>query len=106
MFRKCCWSKFSTVVVCLALVSGCAHAVPAIEGKVTLDSKPLASGVIDFDPVVGSGQPLSGNIKDGNFNIEIPKNQGLGKCIVRIHSPQPTGRKILAGTPAPRGAMI
>jgi hypothetical protein len=106
MCKSWFWSKVAAVAICLALSSGCAPAVCVVEGKVTLDGKALASGAIDFEPADSRGKLFGADIKDGSYRIEIPHEKALGKSVVRIVSPQPTGRKVLAGPPAPRGAMI
>ena len=52
------------------------------------------------------GKLFGGDIKDGSYRIEIPPAQAQGTSVVRITSPQPTGRKVPAGPPAVAGAMI
>jgi hypothetical protein len=101
-----CWSKVAAIAICLAISSGCAPAVRVVEGKVTLDGKALASGVIDFEPADSRGKLFGGDIKDGIYHIEIPPAQAQGTSVVRITSPQPTGRRVPAGPPAVAGAMI
>jgi hypothetical protein len=105
MHEPWCWSKVATVAIGLTLSSGCAPAVRVVEGKVTLDGKALASGAIDFEPADSRGRPFGGDIKEGSYRIEIPR-EVVGKSVVRIVSLQSTGRKVPAGPPAARGAMI
>jgi hypothetical protein len=72
----------------IVAISGCHHGpqmVP-VTGKVTLGGKPLAFGVITFQPP--SGQPAQGNIQsDGTFSLSTYK-QGdgavVGKHKIRI----------------------
>jgi hypothetical protein len=106
MYKPWCPSKVAAIAICLAVSSGCAPSVHVVEGKVTLDGKALTSGAIDFEPADGRGKLTGGDIKEGGYRIEIPSAQAQGTSIVRIVSPQPTGRKVLAGPPAPAGAMI
>jgi hypothetical protein len=108
MYTTWCWSKVevAALAICLALVSGCAPAVRVVEGKVTLDGKALPSGAIDFEPADSRNKVFGGDIKEGRYRIEIPPAQAQGTSVVRILSPQPTGRKVPAGPPAAPGAMI
>ena len=106
MYKPCCWSKVATIAICLALSAGCAPAARVVEGKVTLDGKKLASGAIDFEPADKRGRLFGGDIKEGSYRIEIPSAQAQGTSLVRIMSPQPTGRRVPAGPPAAVGAMI
>jgi hypothetical protein len=107
MNKPWCWSNVAALATCLAIFSGCAPAARVVEGKVTLDGKTLASGAIEFEPVDGHhGKILGGDIKDGNYRIQIPGDGTAGKSIVRITSMQSTGRKRPAGPPAPRGTML
>jgi hypothetical protein len=107
MYKAGCWSKIAAIAICLALCSGCAPALRVVEGRVTLDGNPLASGAIDFEPAdTHRGKPFGGDIKDGSYRIEIPREGAVGKYVVRITSMRSTGRKVLAGPPAARGATI
>jgi hypothetical protein len=106
MYNLLCASKVASMAICLAISSGCAPAVRVVEGKVTLDGQALASGAIDFEPVDGRGRLIGAEIKEGGYRIEIPHEATLGKSVVRILSPQPTGRKVPAGPPAAPGVMI
>jgi len=106
MYKPWCWSKVATIAIGLAVCSGCAPAVRVVEGKVTLDGKALASGAIEFEPANSRGGLFAGDIKEGSYRIEIPREVTIGKSVVHIMSPQPTGRKVPAGPPAARGAMI
>src|SRR5262249_53688892 len=60
----------------------------------------------DFEPADSRGKVFGADIKEGSYRIEIPQEKAVGKSVVRIESPQPTGRKVPAGPPAARGAMI
>ena len=106
MYKSPCWSNVAAVAICLPLSLGCAPAVRIVEGQVTLDGKALASGAIDFEQADGQGRVFGGDIEEGSYRIEIPEAQARGTSVVRIISPQPTGRKVPAGPPASPGAMI
>jgi hypothetical protein len=106
MCKPWCWSNVAATAICIALYSGCAPEVHVVEGKVTLDGKALTSGAIDFEPADSRGRLFGGDIKEGSYRIEITPEQAQGTSVVRIMSPQPTGRKVPAGPPAARGAMM
>ena len=101
-----CHLCMALIATCLSLANGCGPSTHFAEGILTLDGKPLTSGVIEFEPTDRSGRLLCADIADGSYRIEVPQDQAQGECIVRIMSPQPTGRRIPAGHPAPRGTMI
>src|SRR4051794_8694161 len=84
MYRPWCWSSVVAIAICLALSSGCAPAVRVVEGKVTLDGKPLESGAIEFEPADSHrGKLVGGDIKDGGYRIQIPRDEVVGKSVVR-----------------------
>jgi len=94
-------------VICLTISSSCAPAARVVEGKVTLDGKALASGAIDFEPVDSQqGRLFGADIKEGSYRIQMPREAAVGKYLVGITSMRSTGRKVAAGPPAARGAMI
>lgn len=100
------WSNVAAIAIFVAMSSGCAPAVRVVEGKVTLDGKALASGAIDFEPADKRGKPFGGDINEGSYRVEIPREGAVGNSIVRITSMRSTGRKVPAGPPAARGTMI
>ena len=106
MYKSWCQSRVAVAVICSAIASGCKPAVHVVEGKVMLNGKALASGAIDFEPADSRGRVFGGDIKEGSYRIEVPTAQAQGTSLVRIVSPQPTGRKVPAGPPAAPGAMI
>ena len=99
--------KGSRFFVCAALVMslsllGCGPAAPKelkryrVSGKVTLDSKPLTTGNITFDP--GSGEvPASLDILDGNYEGKAP----VGKSTVRITATRKISMKQKMGFDGP-----
>ena len=79
----------------LALVGCSSDGRMAANGTVTLDGKPLESGMISFQPAPGSvGHSAGGQIKDGEFRL--PADHGLkpGKYLVTIQAFKPTGRMV------------
>lgn len=59
-----------------------------VSGEVTLDSKPLPQGLIQFEPTErGEGKVGSGtSIKDGKYSIPSLKGLPPGEYRIRIHS--------------------
>src|SRR5689334_19475565 len=105
MRRTSSTSMITALAICLALSAGCAPTARVVEGKITLDGKALETGAVEFEPAESHGKILAGDIKDGSYRIDIPPNI-VGKAVVRITSMRPTGRKMPAGPPAPKGTMM
>src|SRR5215213_7473390 len=106
MQKLSCWPKVAAIAIDLVVFSGCTPAVHVVEGKVTLDGDALASGAIDFEPADSRGRVFGGDIRDGSYRIEFPREWAGGKSVVRITSMRSTGRKVPAGPPAARGSMV
>lgn len=104
--KRDCRLCVAVIAACLSASNGCGPSIHVIDGTLTLDGKPLASGAIEFEPTDSSGRLLGTDIMDGRYRIEVPQDQAQGKYIVRIISPRPTGRRVAAGSPAPPGTMI
>jgi hypothetical protein len=66
----------------------------SVAGTVLLDGKPLASGVINFQPVGGAGNSSGGAIAAGEFTIPVTHGLQPGKYAVTIHTVKPTGRTV------------
>lgn len=59
----------------------------AVSGNVTFDGQPLASGTINFEPVdLNTGQPATGTIEDGAYEIDRDAGPTPGSYVVRITS--------------------
>ena len=74
----------------------------AVSGSVTLDSKPLAQGKIQFDPVDAGGGKAAfavGDITDGKYAIDQAAGPVAGKFKVSISSVPSV--KISTGEPGP-----
>jgi hypothetical protein len=65
----------------------------AVQGKVTLDGTPLASGEITFIPLAG-GTMAGAKIINGTYQLSRSEGPMIGKNRVEIRSVQPTGRII------------
>lgn len=91
--------SFSIALLCLApLLVGCGPAVGDVSGSVTVDGKPLASGVIAYVPAEGSGEPATATIADGKYRLQTT----AGKKFVQISAPVVIGkRKEYEGPDAP-----
>lgn len=72
----------------LLAASGCGSEAK-VSGKVTLDGQPLESGTIMFVPADGKGQPQSGEIKNGQYSVNVEP----GSKIVQITSSKVVGQK-------------
>ncbi|MDO5553336.1 MAG: hypothetical protein Q4G68_06205 [Planctomycetia bacterium] len=91
------------MLVCLALATicaGCSNANPqgrkAIEGSVTLDGAPLATGYINFEPIGSQSERTScgAEIKEGKYSITASEGLVPGEYGVSLSSRQ-------ASTPPP-----
>ena len=77
-------------LVALAVVlAGCGSRKPVMEGRITLDGKPIGKGSILLMPANGTGQTAGTGIADGVYRMEAC--QGPMKVI--INSPRKTDRK-------------
>jgi hypothetical protein len=81
--RWLCW----IFLVTASVVVGCNRGVMppkrgALDGKVTLNGKPLASGKIRFMAIDPNATNVSADIKDGQFSV--PKEQGPSKGRYRV----------------------
>lgn len=91
---------FSTIVAVTCLV-GCTQPTPEVKrarvsGKVTLDTKPIQTGSITFDP--GAGEvPSTMDILDGNYEGKAP----VGKNQVRIIATRKVSMKQKMGFDGP-----
>lgn len=80
------------------LVTGCGPSTGTISGSVTIDGKPLDSGVISFVPAEEGSTPATANIAAGKYQLSTT----TGKKIVQISAPIVVGkRKEYEGPDAP-----
>lgn len=84
------------------LVVGCSNGRPMgdVQGRVTLNGKPLSEGAVRFIPIKGDTPATGGIIRDGIFKVQVP----VSKQRVEISSnvvdrektpPNPTGDQIV-----------
>ena len=79
----------------------------AVTGTVTLDGEPLEAGTIVFEPIEGTQSPAAGApITKGAFEIARAGGPMAGTYRVKINAPRKTGKKIVAGSPAPPGTLV
>ena len=92
---------FATVAVAvstLAALAGCGGGKPKakVNGAVTLDGKPLDTGVIHFYPQSDDGGPsASADIKGGRYQLQT----GIGPMKVVINANQVVGKRKMYDTP-------
>jgi hypothetical protein len=92
--RQLCW-----LLVAAVAVAGCDRA-PAppkrgkIEGKVTLNGKPVASGRIRLMAIDPNGTNVAADIKDGEFVVPADQGPTKGKYRVEFSVPSATKRRI------------
>ncbi len=80
----------------LAFVSGCGgDGRLGVSGAVTVDGKPLESGVISFQPAAGNqGHSAGTGVQAGRYEIESTKGLLPGEYQVRIQAFRKTGRMV------------
>jgi hypothetical protein len=87
----------AAVVFAAALVGfagGCGgQSTVSVEGKVTVDGKPLDVGTIGFHPDGWEGKTVGNTVLNGEY--KVPEKLGLapGKYKVQVHWLKPTGKK-------------
>ncbi|MBQ4204588.1 MAG: hypothetical protein II655_12910 [Thermoguttaceae bacterium] len=83
------WSFLAAIAVAFSLVcfTGCKKddGLCDVEGTVTLDGQPLASGTINMGPMAGqSGRGVGGKIENGMYKLRASE----GEMVVTIRSQQ------------------
>ena len=78
-------------------VAGCGGGQPKaqVRGKVTLDGKPVAEGVIQFFPTGATGQSAAATIKDGVYEAET----SVGEMKVTLSANEVVGKQKMYDTP-------
>jgi hypothetical protein len=96
------------LIAVLTLVYGCVSGSRAgIQGEVTLDGAPIESGRIRFVPIEGTpGGGGQAQIVKGQYRIDSAGGPTPGVYRVEILAERKTGKKIPAGSPAPRGTLV
>jgi hypothetical protein len=101
--KRFAFLRFSTATAAVALLvagfSGCGSSsdnLPreAVSGGVTVDSKPLKSGIVTFVPTDPNG-PTQGNFTVVEGKFSVPKEQGLvpGKYEVKVSTSEAEEKK-------------
>lgn len=58
----------------LVAIAGCnTSSDVALTGQVTLDGRPVELGEIRFMPADGKGQPAGGAIRNGTYQVKVPR---------------------------------
>jgi hypothetical protein len=86
--------------VCLLLLTaGCgSSAISTVSGNVLIDGEPLDGGVISFVPADSTGAPVTVNVVQGKYELQVAP----GKKSVQISAPIVVGkRKEYDGPDAP-----
>jgi hypothetical protein len=60
-----------------------------VRGVVTLDGQPLDKGVISYSPAEGEGAPMTAEIHDGKYELQVMP----GKKFVQISAPKVVGTR-------------
>lgn len=82
------------------LLAGCGSESPrvAVEGEVTFDGQPLASGQIAFLPLGAASAPTAGaTITQGRYQIAADQGPYPGEYRVEIRAFRGTGKKVWDG---------
>ena len=77
-------------LVALLTVIGCGGSgMGKVHGTVKVDGQPVKAGAISFYPKDGKSKTTGGEIKDGQYSVEVP----VGAMKVSISEPMGTGKK-------------
>jgi hypothetical protein len=77
-------------LVALLTVIGCGGTEMAkVHGTVKVNGQPVTAGAIRFHPNDGKSKTTGGEIKDGQYSVEVP----VGWMKVSISEPKGTGKK-------------
>jgi hypothetical protein len=90
------WTLFFLATSLMATV-GCAGDTKhgTVSGRVTLDSQPLTTGAIHFEPIDGQTATAAAVITDGQFTAKVPP----GEKRVLISAPKVVGKQKMYETP-------
>ncbi|WP_020468327.1 hypothetical protein [Zavarzinella formosa] len=94
------------VLLSLFLITGCGADGARISGKVTLGGAAIPEGRIELLPPNGGPVIAGAPILDGAFHLDGASLPAAGKYRIAIWYPKKTGRKVVAGSPAPPNTMI
>src|SRR5207247_1296271 len=87
------------LLAAIVLSAGCSSSTSApkrgkIEGKVTLNGKPITAGRIRFMAIDPNGTNVAAEIKDGEFSVPPEQGPTKGKYRVEFYVPSATKRRI------------
>src|SRR5437773_10904132 len=90
---------YCLLLAALTLAAGCSSgpATPQrgkIEGKVTVNGKPVSAGKIRFMAIDPNGTNVAADIKDGEFSVPAEQGPTKGKYRVEFSVPSATKRRI------------
>jgi hypothetical protein len=91
--------RFLIFAAALALITAC-NSAPAppkrgkIDGTVTLNGKPVASGWIRFMAIDPNGTNVAAPVKDGAFDVSAEQGPTKGKYRVEFSVPSATKRRV------------
>ncbi|MEC9093010.1 MAG: hypothetical protein VX438_09915 [Planctomycetota bacterium] len=69
----------------LILLLACGCGKSGVQGTVTLDNAPVAAGWITFEAIDTEGSTVSGNIHEGQYQIEQKNLKGQYKVKIDVH---------------------
>lgn len=77
---------FGSLFFSMTLLAGCGGSRPSsatVSGEVRVDGQPLERGTISFAPLEGAGNPATGEIAQGRYEVRM----NSGKMRVMISAP-------------------
>lgn len=100
-------SKTLLAVIVLGILPGCSRSdsLPnsvQVRGRVLYNGEPLPHGMVRFAPADGGGQPATGAIQDGAFNMRTTRSSPgvvMGNYRVSILSEKPLAASEIADRP-------
>lgn len=91
---------FTVAILMLAAAAGCGGMDRRpVFGSITIDSKPLASGMIEFEPPDGDGLSSGAVVTAGSYAIEGKRGLPPGRYVVRIHAAEAAEPRTVTGAP-------
>lgn len=66
--------RVAVVIVLPLIVLGCSKGRPMgdVQGRVSINGQPLEQGSVRFIPINGDTATAGGDVRDGNFHVEVP----------------------------------
>lgn len=85
----------------LLVLAGCGPARSSVEGTVTLAGQAVERGTVHLIPAADTGEAVQATIDNGRFRVS---EMTPGTYMIRLSSPQKTGKKIKLADDAPGGS--